>query len=241
MSKKIDWHIGCSGFHYKEWKDTFYPKGLPATKWFTYYNEHFNTFEINATFYRTPTLKSLLKWYSDSHADFLFSVKAPRIITHYKKFQNSLQDITDFYALISEGLQEKLSCILFQLPPSFSYTEERLNNIITQLNPSFINVVEFRHTSWWNKDVYKAFEKNNITFCNVSYPNFPDDIIATSPIYYFRFHGVPELYRSAYSHEYLATVIKKIKTENIKSAWLYFNNTAGLGAIENANYIKSIV
>ncbi len=89
--------------------------------------------------------------------------------------------------------------------------------------------------------MYKAFEKNNITFCNVSYPNFPDDIIATSPIYYFRFHGVPELYRSAYSHEYLATVIKKIKTENIKSAWLYFNNTAGLGAIENANYIKSIV
>jgi uncharacterized protein YecE (DUF72 family) len=59
---KINWQIGCSGFHYKEWKGIFYPESLPQKEWFKFYAEKFNTLELNVTFYRFPVLKSLEVW-----------------------------------------------------------------------------------------------------------------------------------------------------------------------------------
>ncbi|MEJ7671821.1 MAG: DUF72 domain-containing protein [Chitinophagaceae bacterium] len=74
----------CSGFHYKEWKEVFYPKDIPQTKWFEYYCQHFNTIELNTTFYRFPRPEALQSWYKRSPEDFKFSVKGPRLISHYK-------------------------------------------------------------------------------------------------------------------------------------------------------------
>ncbi len=240
--KKIEWHIGCSGFHYKEWKEIFYPKGLATNKWFRYYTEHFDTMESNVTFYRLPTLSMLKKWHDESADGFSFCVKAPRLVTHYKRFNNVEAEIKRFYDVIREGLKDKLACILYQLPPNFEYTVEKLDNIIVALNPSFNNVLEFRHSSWWNKKVYQQLEKHEITFCNISHPKLPDDIVSTSPLFYFRFHGVPKLFYSAYSHQYLDSIIEKIKRKKeVEEAYIYFNNTAGPGAIENAGYIKGII
>ncbi len=240
MNNKINWHIGCSGFSYREWKEVFYPKGLATGKWFEFYTGHFNTLEVNLTFYRTPKLATLLKWHDTSPPGFSFSVKAPRLITHYKKLNDCKKDITGFYDLMAEGLQEKLGCVLFQFPPSFSYTGERLAAVITQLNVNYNNVVEFRHISWWNKEVYTTLQEHRIIFCNISHPLIPENIVHTAPIFYCRFHGVPVLFKSAYSTEYLDGLLKNIQTaDTIRSAWLYFNNTAGISAIENAGYIKS--
>jgi len=136
----------------------------------------------------------------------------------------------------------RASCILYQLPPSLVYSAEKLDSIIASIDPSFNNVLEFRHISWWNKEVYKQLEKHGITFCCVSHPKLPDDVIFTSPLFYFRFHGVPKLFYSAYENAYLDTIIKKIKKQKgIEKAYIYFNNTAGPGAIENAGYVKSII
>src|ERR1700761_2596837 len=99
-----EWKIGCSGFHYKEWKELFYPKGLPTTKWLAFYAERFNTLESNFTFYSMPTEASLLKWYQQTSASFTFSVKAPRVITHYKKFAAVEQELSSFYAIVQNGL-----------------------------------------------------------------------------------------------------------------------------------------
>src|SRR5690349_13147184 len=99
----IQWHIGCSGFHYKEWKEVFYPKGLPQRKWFDHYCEHFDTIELNVTFYRFPELTSLQNWFHKSPDRFLFSVKAPRLITHYKKFEDCAGLLTDFYTTVRDG------------------------------------------------------------------------------------------------------------------------------------------
>src|ERR1700747_49503 len=112
----MKWFIGCSGFHYKEWKGIFYPEKLPQRKWFEYYSSRFNTLELNTTFYRFPQLGVLQNWYEKSPADFRFSVKAPRLITHYKQFNDSRQLLADFYGTIREGLQDKLGPVLFQLP-----------------------------------------------------------------------------------------------------------------------------
>ena len=98
MSKNIHWLIGCSGFHYKEWKEIFYPPVMPQKNWFNHYAKHFNTLELNVTFYQFPKLASLQKWFDASPDDFIFSLKVPRTITHYKKFNDTeklLADIRD--------------------------------------------------------------------------------------------------------------------------------------------------
>src|ERR1700759_2717586 len=150
----MKWFIGCSGFHYKEWKGKFYPEKLAQKNWFDFYSQHFNTLELNVTFYRFPQLSFLNNWYKKSPDEFCFAVKAPRLITHYKQFNETEQLLSDFYSTVKEGLKEKLGPILFQLPGKIAYTEERLHRIIKSVNPDYINVVEFRHVSWWDKQVY---------------------------------------------------------------------------------------
>jgi uncharacterized protein YecE (DUF72 family) len=94
--------VGCSGFHYKHWIDIFYPKGLPQRKWFEYYNQYFNTLELNVTFYRFPQLSFLESWYNRSPDDFCFSVKAPKAITHFKQFNDTQRMVDDFYGTVKK-------------------------------------------------------------------------------------------------------------------------------------------
>jgi len=235
------WHIGCSGFHYKEWKDIFYPEGLAQKKWFDYYTTRFDTIESNVTFYRYPRLEFLQNWYNKSPGHFLFSVKAPRFITHYRRFVDSGQQLQLFYGTIKEGLKEKLGPVLFQLPPDLVYTEEKMQQIIQALDSSFLNAIECRHASWWNKKVYSTFKKNKICFCSHSYPKLPDDVIQSGDSIYYRFHGVPKLYYSAYSKKFLKEIVDTIRETSAKTVFIYFNNTAAVGAIENAEYIKKLL
>jgi uncharacterized protein YecE (DUF72 family) len=135
-------YIGCSGYYYPAWKPGFYPDDLPKSKWFKFYSEQFNTLELNNTFYKFPTTASLKKLYHSAPADFVFSIKVPRLITHYKQMNDCHNQLLDFYTSVHEGMKEKTGAILFQLPARFSFTEDRLENIIKALNPSFSNVVE---------------------------------------------------------------------------------------------------
>jgi uncharacterized protein YecE (DUF72 family) len=238
----VDWHIGCSGFHYKDWKGPFYPDDLPQRKWFEYYCQHFSTLELNVTFYRFPELSFLQNWYQKSPGDFRFSIKAPRAITHYKKFNDTADLITSLYETINNGLKEKLGPVLFQMPPSYNYTEEKLDKIINSLNPLFKNVLEFRHVSWWCDDVYKILTEHHITFCGMSHPSLPDDVIANNDVVYYRFHGVPDLYRSRYSIEFLQKIVNKIKQHsNVKETWCYFNNDYDAIGVFNARELEGLV
>jgi uncharacterized protein YecE (DUF72 family) len=238
----IQWHIGCSGFHYKDWKGIFYPKEVPQRKWFEYYCEHFKTLELNVTFYRFPQIPMLQSWYRRSPDDFSFSVKAPRLVTHYKKMNDCEKFLNDFYHTVGEGLKEKTGCVLFQFPPSYSFTGERLQKIIDSLSLAFPNVVEFRHESWWNDNVFKTLEQNKITFCGMSHPSLPDKVIANSPLLYYRMHGVPDLYRSSYSNAYLQKIIREIKLfARVRNAFIYFNNDYDAVAIKNATEMKSLL
>jgi uncharacterized protein YecE (DUF72 family) len=236
----MNWKIGCSGFYYKEWKEVFYPKGLAQKDWFIYYCQHFNTIEINSTFYKMPTQKSFEKWYNDSPADFLFTIKAPRLITHYKQLKDCKELLTDYYTAINQGLKEKLGCVLFQFPPKFNFKEERLELLINLLDPSFTNVVEFRHATWWDEKIYTQLAANNIIFCGQSYPaDLPDTVIQNNPIIYYRFHGKPVLYKSEYPIEEINSMAKQVPT-NAKQVFVYFNNTWGTGALTNSKQLVEI-
>lgn len=233
------WHIGLSGFHYKEWKGHFYPEKLPSTRWFEHYCQHFNTLEINSTFYRFPQLKTLQNWYLKAPKDFVFAVKAPQGVTHYKCFENTKEMINDLYSVVGDGLKEKAGAVLFQLPPRLSYSEEKLEKIVSQLNPSFTNVVEFRHNSWWRKEVFEKLKQHHISFCGQSYPKLIDDVVINTPYVYYRFHGVPQLYHSEYDEAFLKKVIDSIVADKeLLAVFLYFNNTASRAAIKNAQWVQ---
>lgn len=238
----MKWWIGCSGFHYKEWKQVFYPANITQTKWFEFYCEHFNTLELNTTFYRFPRLETLQGWHKRSPKSFKFSVKAPRLITHYKLFKDCENLLGDFYASVYEGLHDKLGCVLFQLPSRVQYSNEFLNRIIEIINPSFDNVIEFRDPSWWNEKVYTILKKRKITFCGISHPKLYDDVIKNTSLLYYRFHGVPVLYKSEYEKNYIKDITGKIKAAGrIKEVYVYFNNTWGVGALHNSKQMKELV
>ncbi|TKC08769.1 DUF72 domain-containing protein [Pedobacter frigoris] len=234
----MEWRIGCSGFYYKEWKEIFYPAGLPQKDWFKYYCQHFNTIEINSSFYRQPSAKSFSTWHNTSPDDFLFSIKAPRTITHYNRFKDSTSLINDFYDVTSDGLKDKLGCILFQLPPSFTFSKEHLDLILNQMRHGFNNVIEPRHKSWWKEEVFEAFQANAITFSGISYPSpeLPEDIIQNVDPVYYRFHGKPVLYKSLYPKEQIIQFTENIKPIN-KKIFVYFNNTWGNSALINSKQL----
>lgn len=235
-------HIGCSSYNTADWKGIFYPEDLPKNRWFEFYCRHFSTYELNATFYRFPTLQSLQSWYDKAPEIFVFSVKAPKQITHLNRFADCTQLIEDFYSTCKEGLQDKLGCILFQLPPSFNYTPERLELIFSYLRPEFKNVMEFRNESWWNTEVWDAFSKSPAIFCSVDYPKLPSEIQVTAPTAYMRFHGNPKLFYSEYGHEkFQNTVDVILKADDLEEIFIYFNNTASTAGILNALEMKSLL
>jgi len=236
------WRIGCSGFHYPDWKDIFYPQGLAQKKWFHYYCQHFNTLELNTTFYRFPQLKFMQIWYEQSPPGFKFSVKAPRLITHYKQFRDTQRMLNDFYTTCKDGLLDKLGCILFQLPSRMVYSDETLERVMSQMQPDFTNVLEFRHESWWKQKVMKQLASADISFCGHSYPDLPDQLICNTETVYYRFHGLPKLYYSQYKRAFIEKIVEEVgKCKKAREVYMYFNNTATVAALRNARYMQKLV
>jgi uncharacterized protein YecE (DUF72 family) len=237
----VQWKIGCSGYHYNEWKRIFYPEDLPQKKWFEFYSTHFNSLELNVTFYRFPKAGSLKVWHEKSPENFVFTVKAPRLITHFKRLAEAQTALNHFYEQITEGLKLKCGPVLFQFPSTFVYEEHRLERIINMLNHTLNNVIEFRHESWWRPEVFQAFRDNNITFCGMSHPNLPQDVIRTSNIVYYRFHGVPHLYTSSYTAQHLEDVAQRTQNmAGLREAYIYFNNTTEAASVKNAKMFQGL-
>ena len=230
----VNWHIGCSGFYYDDWREFFYPEDMPKSRWFEYYTRHFDTLELNVTFYRFPKPETFEGWYRKSPDDFKFSVKAPRLVTHYKQFNDTATMMAGYYETIADGLKEKLGCILFQLPPRTTYSEEKLEKILDTIDTQYTNVLEFRHESWWNSAVINTLSKHKIIFCGMSHPKLPDDIIQNGPVMYYRYHGVPELYKSKYAFSEIKKMVDTVNAnKTVKQAFIYFNNDIGASAIVN--------
>lgn len=239
---KNKFYIGCSGFSGRLWKGFFYPEDLPARDYLQFYSENLNSLEINSTFYRRPTNKTLEKWYQTTPEDFKFFIKIPKNFTHIKRLQDISIETSEFCEHIYSGLQEKLAGFLFQLPPSFKYSEENLSRIIETVDQRFLNVVEFRDRSWWNQQVMDLLEKFNIIFSGVSIPkDIPSEVVINSENHlYYRLHGVPTLFKSEYSESELDALGKEImKFPGI--SFVFFNNTFGTAGIKNALYLSKIV
>ena len=232
--------IGCSGWRYWKWRDSFYT-GVPQPDWFEHYLKSFDTVEINASFYSWPTVAAVQAWRrAPGKKKFVYTVKVCELITHIKKFKGTKTLVRDF-GMIADILGERMGCFLFQLPPSYRYTKTRLNDIISQLDPARRNVVEFRHASWWNEDVYAAFRKAGIIFCSCSGPRLPDELIRTADEIYVRLHGPKRWYRHDYSKEELTEWATRIRASGASLAWVYFNNDNDAHAPKNAIALRRML
>ena len=228
-------NVGCSGWFYWHWRNGFYPAELATRNWFNHYTEHFKTVELNAPFYSWPTPATVRGWVRQvGRRKFVYTVKVSELITHVKRFVRTKTLIRDF-GHIADLLGPRMGCFLFQLPPSFHYTPSRLHRILTQLDPVRRNVVEFRHRSWWNNEVFSAFSANDIIFCSCSGPRLPDELVQTADEIYIRFHGVRQWYRHDYSTQELTIWAERIKASGASRVWAYFNNDREEYAIKNAH------
>jgi uncharacterized protein YecE (DUF72 family) len=231
-------NVGCSGWFYWHWRNGFYPADLPTKDWFAHYASHFQTVELNAPFYSWPTTASVRTWVRQAgRRKFVYTVKVSELITHIKRFNGTKRLIRDF-CHIADLLGPRMGCFLFQLPPSFKYTRARLDRIAAQLDPARRNVVEFRHSSWWNEEVVTVFRANGIIFCSCSGPKLPDELVKTADEIYIRFHGTKKWYQHNYTPEELNIWIKRIAASGALRVWVYFNNDRNGYAIKNSRRLR---
>jgi uncharacterized protein YecE (DUF72 family) len=235
-------HVGCSGWFYWHWRGIFYPEEIPRDAWFRHYASKFDTVELNAPFYSWPTVATVKTWLRQAEElpDFVYTVKVSELITHVRKFEGTEEMVRDF-GFIADLLGRQFGCFLFQLPPSFSFSESRLQAIVSQLDPERRNVVEFRHRSWWNDLVYEAFRKRGIIFCSCSGPRLPDELVKTADDVYVRFHGPERWYLHDYSVEELRVWADRLVESGASRAWVYFNNDRNGYAIKNAVELRKLL
>lgn len=233
-------HLGTSGWSYPDWRGRFYPEDIPQREWLPFYTQHFNTVEINMTFYRFPKPETLRGWLEKSPAHFFFTLKANRQITHLKKIKGVKSQVRYFY-ILADTLREKLGCILFQLPPSLTLNLSLLEDFLSTLSPHYKNVIEFRHESWYTEEVYKLLQSHNVTFCVVSSKQVPKTIVETSETSYFRFHGLTGGHTYNYPDEELKEWAEAIKGIKSKECFVYFNNDYRAYAVSNCKKLGELI
>jgi uncharacterized protein YecE (DUF72 family) len=177
--------IGTSGYNYPEWRGTFYPDKWPASKMLEFYAQRFATVEINATFYRMPTEKSVRAWYETTPSPFRVTLKAPRRITHDRRLRDAA-DALKAFCQAAGALGEKLGVLLFQLPPNFRIDLERLDAFLVDLPPGARAAFEFRHPSWFDEAVYQRLRSRNLALCIADSEKLSTPVEATADYGYFR-------------------------------------------------------
>jgi uncharacterized protein YecE (DUF72 family) len=234
------YHLGTSGWSYKDWSGRFYPEETPQKKWLPFYAQHFSTVEINMTFYRYPKPETLAGWLDKVPEDFKFTLKANRQITHRKRIKSVKNEVGYFY-ILADSLRHKLGCILFQLPPSLTMDLVLLEEFLSTLSPKYKNVIEFRHESWYQNEVYKLLKSYKVIFCTVSSAKVPPTVVETADSAYFRFHGLTGGYRYNYADEELEKWAETIKKTKAKECFVYFNNDYHAHAVENCRRLRKLL
>jgi uncharacterized protein YecE (DUF72 family) len=208
-----------------------------------FYAQHFDTVELNNTFYRLPAPATFDSWRDHSPTRFLFAVKGSRFITHMKKLKDPESSTAKFF-LGAERLGNKLGPILFQLPPHWNVNLERLSNFLGVLPTSHRYVIEFRDQSWLIKEVFEVLRQHNAAFCIHDLGGQQTPLEITANFTYLRFHGPGSAkYIGSYSQQALQQWAEKIAVwqERLAAVYVYFNNDIGGAAVRNAAELKRLL
>ncbi|HEX3629285.1 MAG TPA: DUF72 domain-containing protein [Candidatus Dormibacteraeota bacterium] len=232
--------IGCSGWSYPHWRKQFYPEKLPAREHFAYYAQHFDTVELNNSFYRQPTIERFQAWRAQAPPGFLFAVKGSRYVTHIKRLAVEQQSI-DMVVEPALGLGEKLGPILFQLQANFRLDLERLERFVGMLPDHLRFTIEFRHDSWLVAPVCDLLRRRQIALCIPDHPKMPKVFEITSDFTYIRMHLPP--HGLGYGRRALEPWAERILDWSTGGldVFVYFNNDMEGHAIKDATALKELV
>ena len=189
-NKLLQLYIGCSGWSYSSWQGPFYPSNLENKHWLSYYSQVFNYVEIDSTFYRIPNDFMVKNWARKTPANFRFTAKFPKIITHDKKLKNVEKELTLFYSVM-KPLKNKLLALLIQFPPYLKITEglEALKQYDFFFDDNFRYTVEVRHPSWFSDLAYNFFSNNNICMTWNQLDKIQSPPVVTTDFVYLRLIG----------------------------------------------------
>jgi uncharacterized protein YecE (DUF72 family) len=239
-------HIGTSGWSYKDWVEIFYPKKLKATDWLTYYAKTFDCTEINGSFYRLPQRHTVINWLNKVPNSFLFCPKISRYLTHFKKLQEPEEPLERFFSIF-EPMRKQMGPVLIQLPKIVPFDYDITGHFYRLLKKKYSHykfAMEVRHESWMTEDSYTLMAKYEISFViSHSGSHFPYAEEVTAKDIYFRFHGPGSLYNTKYDDTTLKkySVLFKKWLRQGHELWIFFNNDWYGYGIDNALTLRKFL
>ena len=228
--------IGCSGWNYADWRGTVYPKGMGTGRWLEHYATLFDTVEVNSTFYRLAKPEATARWAEQTPADFVFTCKASRYLTHIKRLQEMDQSVGRFYEGIEPLVRAgKLGPVLWQVPENFHRDDDRLAYALERL-PEGRHAFEFRHASWMADEVLELLRRHDVALVLQHHPERPwQRFELTADWTFFRFHYGARGRRGNYSERELDEWAERVAEFAASSeVFVYFNNDWEGFAVRNA-------
>ena len=241
--------VGCSGWQYKHWRNGFYAADLPQSRWFQHYALTFDTVEVNNSFYRLPPPETFAKWRAQAPPRFRYAVKASRFLTHMKKLKDPADPLLRFFENARE-LGPTLGALLYQLPPNLHLDIERLTAFLdaipnatrrARLASRPRHVVEFRHPSWYNDQVYSLLDRHRVAMCLHDMSGSATERVVVGPCVYVRFHFGTSKYGGRYQDRRLDSWADwlAIQAGAGLDLFAYFNNDTGGHAPRDAVRLRA--
>lgn len=236
-------HIGCAGWAIPKLSaDALPPPGSHLQR----YARRFDAVEINSSFYRPHRRTTYERWADSVPDDFRFSVKVPKDITHKARLSGSAERLSAFLHEIA-GLGDKLGPLLLQLPPGLAFDRPVADTFFDDLRQQFSGVVvcEPRNATWFSRTAAALLRKHRIGRVGADPATVPTAAkpAAYGGICYYRLHGSPRVYYSAYEKEELAARAGRIRKDAARGhdVWCIFDNTAEGAAQANALTLQALL
>jgi uncharacterized protein YecE (DUF72 family) len=235
--------IGTSGWVYPHWRERFYPKALPQTRWLDYYSRQFDTVELNNPFYRQPERATFERWRRAVPETFVYAVKLNRYLTHIKRLNVDAAMVARSYDTLA-GLGPKAAVVLVQLPAHFRFDRERLDRFFDSVaRRRRRHALEPRDASWLTDDAVAALRERRVALCVIDTPKWPTRGAVTADFVYLRFHGQTRLYAGSYDDAALHGWAERIRDWRDRGldVFAYFNNDEGAYAPRDALRLRALV
>jgi uncharacterized protein YecE (DUF72 family) len=233
--------VGTSGFDYRDWRGTFYPRFLKSGDRLAFYAQHFDTVELNVTFYRMPTAEAFRGWRDAVPDDFRFAVKASRYLTHTRRLEDP-QEPVEFLMERASELGDKLGVVLLQLPPSLAIDLERLDETLRAFQGAVPVAVEPRHKSWFAPELCELLRRHDAAFVLADRRRPITPLWTTSDWTYLRLHEGRATPRPCYGRRALASWVDRLAgLPGGDRGYVYFNNDHRGCAVHNARTFERLL
>jgi uncharacterized protein YecE (DUF72 family) len=227
-------YTGTSGFAYKEWKGVFYPEGLKDREMLSYYASRLPSVEINYTFRRQPSEKTLTTWRDATPETFRLTLKANQRITHWLRLEHADEAVREFLER-ARLLGDRLGPILFQCPPNLEFDRSRIEAFVGYLPPGVLAAMEFRHPSW--EEARPILAAQGVAWCSAETDDKEAGQLSWEPFGFLR------LRKTEYTDEELhkwAERIAPVLAED-RDVYCYFKHEDGAASAKMAERLEGML